>query len=59
LAVISFHEGEDRIVKQYLRKLEDQNRFAVLTKHPIQPAEEEINKNYRSRSAKLRAGRKL
>lgn len=55
LAVITFHSLEDGIVKHFLRN----NSFSVLTKKPIQPSEQEIATNSRSRSAKLRAGRWL
>lgn len=50
LVVISFHSLEDRIVKNFFKK----ETFEILTKKPITPDEEEILKNPRSRSAKLR-----
>jgi len=53
LAVISFHSGEDRIVKQFFNS----GDFEVLTKKPITPGEEELASNNRSRSAKLRAAK--
>ncbi len=74
LAVISFHSLEDRIVKQTMARhvnpcicppkapicicgrLPD---LRVLTKKPILPSDDEIAKNPRSRSAKLRVGEKL
>jgi 16S rRNA (cytosine1402-N4)-methyltransferase len=52
VAAISFHSLEDRIVKQTFR---DDARLDVLTKRPILPAQDEIEANRRSRSAKLRA----
>lgn len=51
---ISFHEGEDRIVKNQFKEWEHHNKGQQLTKKPLQPTEEEIHKNPRSRSAKLR-----
>lgn len=54
LAVISFHSLEDRIVKNFLKENEELRRLKILTKKPIRPGEEEIKKNVRSRSAKLR-----
>lgn len=56
LAVISFHSLEDRIVKYTLRELDRGGEFAlrVLTRKPIRPGEDEIRRNPRARSAKLR-----
>jgi 16S rRNA (cytosine1402-N4)-methyltransferase len=57
LAVISFHSLEDRIVKYTLRELQQGGELAmrVLTKKPIRPGRDEVARNPRSRSAKLRA----
>lgn len=56
LCVISFHSLEDRIVKQTFRALsvETGGELDILTKRPQLPTEEEIRRNPRSRSAKLR-----
>lgn len=54
LAVISFHEGEDRIVKRTFIELNNNERATVITKTPITPSREEILHNPRARSAKLR-----
>ena len=51
IAIISFHSLEDRRVKVAFRQ--DQ-RYVILTKKPIRPNESEIQRNPRSRSAKLR-----
>jgi 16S rRNA (cytosine1402-N4)-methyltransferase len=51
VAAISFHSLEDRIVKQTFR---DDARFHALTKKPILPSVEELARNPRARSAKLR-----
>ena len=73
LCVISFHSLEDRIVKQYFRRLCGQpadptdstpqqfraKHAAPLTRKPITPTDAELAANPRSRSAKLRAIRKL
>jgi 16S rRNA (cytosine1402-N4)-methyltransferase len=50
-AVISFHSLEDRLVKHAFR---DDPRLVVLTKKPIRPNEAELERNSRSRSARLR-----
>ena len=57
LAVISFHSLEDRIVKRTLRELERGGELAlrVLTRKPLRPAEDELARNPRARSARLRA----
>ncbi len=51
LAVISFHSLEDRMVKHAFRGDE---RLEVVTRRPVQAADEEVARNPRSRSAKLR-----
>jgi 16S rRNA (cytosine1402-N4)-methyltransferase len=73
-AVITFHSLEDRIVKRTMQKLAGKcscppripqcvcgavKRIEILTKKPIVPGELEMEANPRSRSAKLRAFRKL
>jgi 16S rRNA (cytosine1402-N4)-methyltransferase len=55
LVVISFHSLEDRIVKDSLREGAKQGTWEILTKKPVIAGEEEIDRNSRSRSAKLRA----
>lgn len=61
LAVITFHSLEDRIVKRTLREIEHGQETAVrvLTKSPLRPAAEEVGRNPRARSAKLRAAERL
>ncbi len=54
MSIISFHSGEDKIVKNFFRDKANNNEGRLITKKPIAPTEEEINKNPRSRSAKLR-----
>lgn len=61
LAIITFHSGEDRIVKKYFRSeaQRDYPRLKIITKKPISPTAEEIAFNPRSRSAKLRVIEKI
>jgi 16S rRNA (cytosine1402-N4)-methyltransferase len=59
LVVISFHSLEDRIVKDALREGAKQRWYELLTKKPVTPSEEEIDRNPRSRSAKMRAAEKI
>lgn len=56
LVVVSFHSGEDRIVKRFLK---DNPEVKVLTKRPLVAQEEETAVNSRARSAKLRAAEKI
>lgn len=74
IAVISFHSLEDRIVKRAFRRLEGectcppglpvcgcgkQELVEVLTSRPVTASEEELNRNPRSRSAKLRVAERV
>ncbi len=74
LVVISFHSLEDRIVKQFMRKESrdclcpprqpvctcgHKASLQVITRHPIEPGEQEIQENPRARSARLRVAEKL
>ncbi len=71
LVVISYHSLEDRLVKNFMRsgnfegKVEQdffgrsQTPFEVITRKAVVPTDEEVARNPRSRSAKLRAAIKL
>ncbi|MFQ5854498.1 MAG: 16S rRNA (cytosine(1402)-N(4))-methyltransferase RsmH [Anaerolineae bacterium] len=74
LAIISFHSLEDRIVKQFFRESErdcicppelpacvcgHEPTLRVLTRKPITPSADEIGRNPRSRSAKLRVAARV
>jgi len=59
LVVISFHSLEDRIVKDAMREGAKDKHFRLLTKKPVMASEDEINRNPRSRSAKMRAAEKV
>ncbi len=59
LVVISFHSLEDRIVKDALREGAKHGQYRLLTKKPVTAADEEIDRNPRSRSAKMRAAERL
>jgi len=54
IAVISFHSLEDRLVKTSFKDNESQGVYRIVTKKPIVPSREEISRNRRARSAKLR-----
>ena len=59
IVVISFHSLEDRIVKNFMRGKKESEEGQVFTKKPVVAGNEERNLNPRSRSAKLRAIKKL
>ncbi len=72
MVIISYHSLEDRIVKHTLRDLAtgeidritgrpraETQVIEVLTRKPVRPSEDEVAANPRSRSARLRAGRRL
>ena len=54
IVVLSFHSLEDRVVKQRFRGWQEAVRGTVLTKKPVMADADEIARNPRSRSAKLR-----
>ena len=55
MVVISFMSSDDRQVKERFRSLGREGRATLLTRRPLEPTEEEIERNPASRSAKLRA----
>ncbi len=57
--IISFHSLEDRIVKDAFREGVKQGHYKVLTKKPVTAGEEEIDRNPRTRSAKMRAAERI
>ena len=57
--VLSYHSREDRLVKRAFQEGERAGTLRVLTKHVIQPSEEEMAGNPRSRSAKLRCAERV
>jgi 16S rRNA (cytosine1402-N4)-methyltransferase len=74
LVVISFHSLEDRIVKHFMRResrdcvcppelpvcmCEHRASLRVLTRKPLRPSAEEVERNPRARSARLRIAEKL
>lgn len=57
--IISFHEGEDRIIKTYFKEQSELGRLELCTPKPIVARDEEVARNIRSRSAKLRIAKRL
>jgi len=59
MCIISFHSLEDRMVKETFRTLAKEGTMRVLTKKPVTPSEEELRRNPRSRSAKVRCAERI
>jgi len=59
LVIISFHSLEDRIVKDALRDGAKQGLYRLLTKKPVTASAAEVDRNPRSRSAKMRAAERI
>jgi 16S rRNA (cytosine1402-N4)-methyltransferase len=72
IAIITFHSLEDRIVKNFFKNgnfdevqendlygTVSKNDLKIITKKPVTPAEDELKKNPRSRSSKLRIAEKI
>ncbi len=59
LVIISFHSGEDQVVKHFFAEYAQIGIAQIINKKPIVPETKEINENNRARSAKLRILEKL
>jgi 16S rRNA (cytosine1402-N4)-methyltransferase len=59
IVIISFHSLEDRIVKDAFREGVKQGHYRLLMKKPVTAGKEEMDRNPRSRSAKMRAAEKV
>ena len=59
LVVISFHSLEDRRVKDAMKQGAEQKIYRILTKRPLQASGQELARNPRARSAKLRAAERI
>ncbi len=54
VAILSFHSGEDRLVKKSFKRFFREGIYSEIASSPIRPSKEECNTNGRARSAKLR-----
>ncbi len=52
---VSYHSLEDRLIKHAFREWQKNGSGKILTRHPLTPTQEETERNYKARSAKLRA----
>jgi 16S rRNA (cytosine1402-N4)-methyltransferase len=59
ICVISYHSLEDRIVKNQFKRFYQEGILTILTKKPVRAGDDEITRNPRARSAKLRAAEKI
>ena len=59
LVIISFHSLEDRMVKDALRDGVKQGHYKLVMKKPVTASEEEVDRNPRSRSAKMRVAERI
>lgn len=57
LCIISFHEGEDRAVKTFF-KAKNGTELTIISKKAIRPSKDELERNPRARSARLRVAEK-
>lgn len=58
VGIISFHSGEDKIIKQFFQVAEEKNILCAVNKKPIVPTTNELQISPRTRSAKLRIAKK-
>ena len=59
VGVISFHSGEDKLVKDFMKDSVKNNLLSAINKKPLTPSQEELKISTRTRSAKLRLARKI
>ena len=53
-AILTFHSGEDRLVKKSFKRLKKQGVYSEIADEVIRPTAEECNMNSRARSTKMR-----
>ncbi len=54
VAILTFHSGEDRLVKQYFKEFQRQGLYLEVAKDVIRPSKEECIQNGRAKSTKMR-----
>lgn len=58
VAIIAFHSLEDRLVKRFFRQAAAAGNLTILTKKPMRPSVDEVLRNPRARSARLRVAQR-
>jgi 16S rRNA (cytosine1402-N4)-methyltransferase len=59
MGIISFHEGEDRLIKNFIESEEEKGSLSAINEKPIVPSTSELLISKRTRSAKLRIAKKI
>lgn len=59
MGLISFHSGEDKLVKDFMTQMEQTQVLRAINSKPIEPSTQELSISQRTRSAKLRLARKI
>ena len=54
VAVLTFHSGEDRLVKKFFKEQKKAGLYSEVADEVIRPSAEECNRNPRARSTKMR-----
>lgn len=54
VAILTFHSGEDRLVKKSFKRLQNEGVYSEVSAEVIRPSAEECSRNSRARSAKMR-----
>lgn len=54
VAILTFHSGEDRLVKKSFKRLKKEGIYSEISENAIRPTQEECNRNSRARSTKMR-----
>lgn len=54
VAILTFHSGEDRLVKKSLKRFRNEGVYREISTEVIRPSAEECNRNSRARSTKMR-----
>ncbi len=59
VVILTYHSLEDRIVKNFLKDSEKEGKIKIIMKKILRPSKEEIERNPRARSAKMRVGERV
>lgn len=59
MGIISFHSGEDKIIKDYIKEEIEKGKLSAINEKPIVPSQSELLISQRTRSAKLRLAKKI